>query len=345
MSDFDQIQFNTRAFSELKAVLRTKRMPNALLFYGRANTRRKEAAFFFAKGINCHGQESEPCHQCRSCKKIDERLHPDIHYIGLPDGKKNITISQIRQMGQTISIKANEAKVRVVIIDDADLMNRQAQNGLLKLLEEPPDGTVFLLFAQKKDRLLPTILSRCRKIRFRPLTEKMVADYLTRFHDVDPDLAHIVSLTTNADLKKALLFLDKESVPGATDSVDWIKRRQWILTGLSRLTRPDTADIRTGLEISQKLNMTPGLIDDTLAVMKTFFRDLLVFRVCPEKIVNLDFYDTFADINGQVEYETYFKWLSELFETEKRLISNANIRLTLDRFFLILTCNKGNSMP
>ncbi|MFH2059060.1 MAG: DNA polymerase III subunit delta' [Pseudomonadota bacterium] len=338
MSDFDQIPFNAKAFSELRSILTTKKIPNALLFYGKENTRRKEAAFFFAKGCNCLDKEAFPCDQCRSCAKIDSHHHPDIHTITRLKDKKNITISQVRDMGVTLSSKPNEARVRIVIIVDADLMNTQAQNALLKLLEEPPEKTMFILTAQKESLLLPTIISRCRKIRFKPLTEKILGQQLITMHNIDPQKATIYSKTADSDLKRAMRYLNIEP---KDNSIDWIKRREWLLKNLALLVKNRELNVSHALSLSHRLCLSPDLMDDTLAIIKTFFRDLIVFGFSPEKIVNLDFSDTFTDISQNVLPVFFFQWLRAFFEVEKRLQSNSSLRLTLDRFFLKLVCNKG----
>ncbi len=337
MSDVDQIEFNTRAFADLKTILAIKKIPNALLFYGRKNTRKKEAAFSFSKGANCHGDGPLPCDQCGSCRKIQTGNHPDIHTIKLIEGKKSIAISQIRDIAKTLSNKPNEARTRVVMIVDADLMNVQAQNALLKLLEEPPEKTCFILMAQKESRLLPTVLSRCRKILFKPLTQKMVEDQLIHFHNIDPETARIAAGTADSDLNKALLWLNPE--PDKSGGMDWMKTRKWLIRNLVRLVKADGMPVSSGLFLSEKLSRSPEHIDDVIAVIKSFFRDLTVFNFSPEKIVNLDFSDTFANIIQYRGLEKIFFWQAALYETEKRLISNSGLRLTMDAFFLKLACN------
>ncbi len=342
MSDFDQEQYQATVFLELTHIIQTKKIPNALLFFGNENTGRKKAAFFFAKGCNCLAKTPPACNHCKSCRKIDAQSHPDILCIDLQEGKKIISISQIREMGLTISSRPNEARFRMVLILNADLMNIQAQNALLKLLEEPPEKTFFILIANKTSLLLPTIISRCRKIKFKPLSDKLIEQYLINNFNIDRTFSHIASKTADSDMKKAMMYsnLDDEA-----KEVDWIKRRLWLLDSLADIITTDTtACISKGLMLSQKLSLDPGLMDDTIAIMKTFFRDLMIFKVHPKKIVNLDFFDTFADINRMVRSNKFLEWTKDLYETEKRLTSNCSPRLTLDRFFLKIVTNKGNGI-
>ncbi len=341
MSDFDQLQHQAKPVSELTHIIQTKKIPNALLFFGNENTGRKKAAFFFAKGCNCLKGTEPACNNCKSCRKIDADTHPDILCVNLLKDKKIISISQIREMGLAISSRPNEAKFRMVLILNADLMNIQAQNALLKMLEEPPKKTFFILIANKISLFLPTIISRCRKIRFRPLTNEFIEQYLTNEFKIDSQIAAIASKTADSDLKKAMMYLNLTLEDEAED-VDWIKKRKWLLKTLADLIKTNAnSGIPKGLMLSQKLSLYPGLIDDVIAIMKTFFRDLMIFKFHPEKIVNLDFFDTIIDISQIVETKKMSTWVQYLYETEKRLASNCTLRLTLDRFFLKIITNKG----
>jgi len=301
MSDFDQMQYQAKTVSELTIIIQAKKIPNALLFYGNENTGRKEAAFLFAKGCNCLKGTGLACNNCKSCRKIDAKSHPDILCVNLEKGKKIISISQIREMGLKISSKPNEARYRMVLILNADLMNRQAQNAVLKMLEEPPEKTFFILIANKISLLVPTIISRCRNIRFKPLTDKLIERCLINKFKVNKQLAVIAAKTADSDLKKAMMYLNLNQNDEAKD-VDWIKRRKWLLNTLASIIKTDTNNcIPKGLMLSQKISFDPDLIDDTIAIMKTFFRDLMIFKLYPKKIVNLDFFDTFTDISQMVE--------------------------------------------
>ena len=340
MSDFDQLQYQAKTVSELTIIIQAKKIPNALLFSGNENTGRKESAFLFAKACNCLKETGIACNTCKSCRKIDADSHPDILCVNLRKGKKIISISQIREMGLAISSKPNEAKFRMVLILNADLMNRQAQNALLKMLEEPPEKTFFILIANKTSYLLPTIISRCRNIRFKPLTDKLIEHCLINEFKVDKQMAVIASKTADSDLKKAMMYLNLNQNDEAKD-VDWIKRRKWLLNALASIIKTDSNTcISKGLMLSQKLSFNPDLIDDTIAIMKTFFRDLMIFKLYPKKIVNLDFFDTFTDISQMVETKKKCDWTGYLYETEKRLASNCTLRLTLDKFFLKIVTNK-----
>lgn len=261
-----------------------------------------------------------------------------------------ISISQIREIGLLLSAKPNEALKRMVLIKDADKMNVQAQNALLKMLEEPPKNTFFILTATHTPPLLPTILSRCRQFRFCPPSSHEIQTTLVHQYGIDPEKAYIFSRTAGSDLKKALMFLNLDTDGKEITGRDWQKQRTWIIreiiglvtaqnmaTGHNLATGHNVATIHRGLMLAQKLSMDPDTILEALSIVKMVLRDLCVFKYTPEKIVNLDFFDAFKDISQMHAYNTFLEWVKDLYETERRLASNSSIRLTLDRFFLKLS--------
>ena len=345
MPDSDQRRYQTQAFLELTHIIQTQKIPNALLFYGNENSQRKKAALFLAKGCNCLKKNDTACNTCRSCRKIDAKSHPDILTIDLEKDKKIISIAQIRKMGLSISSRPNEARFRMVLILNADKMNPQAQNALLKMLEEPPEKTFFILIAKDISLFLPTIISRCRKIRFKPLSLQHVEQALINDFKIDRQMAYIVARIADSDLKKAMIYLnlnpDKQTVK-KTVRIDWIKKREYLLKTIADIIKADTnLSISKGLMLSQQISRDPGMIDDTIAIMKTFFRDLMIFKYNKKQIVNLDFSNTFKDINSMVKSTVFFNWLGNLFEAQKRVASNSSPRIVLDRFFLTIAQQAG----
>jgi DNA polymerase-3 subunit delta' len=320
--------------SELIYIVQTGRIPNALLFYGPRGTGKKQAALFFAQACNCLTDNGRPCNICASCKKISAGMHPDIIFLGPAENKKLISISQIRDIGGIIASRANEAVFRMVCILHADLMNSQAQNALLKMLEEPPEHTFFILAVEQTAPLLPTILSRCRRIDFQALADREIKDILCTQYGLDPETAHIISGTAASDLDQALRLsgLAKEGTP------DWKILRPWLIKEICRfLAAPPHENAFKCLDLSRLLSARPKYIHDVMAVLRTVFRDLCILKYMPNKIVNLDFLSAFKDINRMHSYSRMLTWMTLFHETEKRLESNSGTRLTLDRFFLSLS--------
>ncbi|PIE63318.1 MAG: DNA polymerase III subunit delta' [Desulfobacter postgatei] len=318
--------------SELTYMVQTDRIPNALLFHGPRGTGKNKAALFFAQAANCHSDNGRPCNICTSCRKISAEMHPDMIFLAPADNKKMITISQIRDMGSIIASRANEAAFRMVCIRHADLMNPQAQNALLKMLEEPPERTFFILTAEQAAPLLPTILSRCRRIDFQALSDHDIKKILCTQYGLDPETAYIVSKTAGSDIDLALRLSGLDN-----GQSDWKMLRPWLIKQICGfLTAPQHQSGFKCLDLSRLMASRPEYLHDAMAVIRTIFRDFCILEYAPDKIVNLDFLSVFKDIRKMHSYCRLLTWMTLFHETEKRLESNSGTRLTLDRFFLSL---------
>ncbi len=140
-------------------ILKEHRLPHAILIDGDIGTGRHTLAHYLCLAAVC-SSESIPCGSCSDCSLANTKNHPDIRVIAPEVGKKNIAVFQIRDLKTDAYIKPHKSKTKVFIIDYADTLNTQAQNALLKILEEPPQNTVFILIAENKASLLDTVISR-----------------------------------------------------------------------------------------------------------------------------------------------------------------------------------------
>jgi DNA polymerase-3 subunit delta' len=155
-----------------------------------------------------------------------------------------IKIDQIRELCQLLTMRPYEARVRVVIIVDAHTLNPAAGNALLKMLEEPPARTVLILTAPQTGDLLPTIVSRCQHILFKPIARHHLAAILTRAYGVDPPEASLTAALAGGSLTRALTMRRSE----------WLQRRSWLMAQLAALPRQSTAAV---LALAEKLSR-PG---------------------------------------------------------------------------------------
>lgn len=161
--------YNKRAQETLAAFVNGGRFPHALLLEGPEGSGRRTFAREIAAALFCRG-EHKPCGSCSQCRKVLERNHPDVEYYGGDGSRRSFHIDTIRQLRQNAWLLPGEAPCRVCVLCGAENMTDQAQNALLKILEEPPEHTVFILTAENRAMLLPTILSRVQTIRLEPLT-------------------------------------------------------------------------------------------------------------------------------------------------------------------------------
>lgn len=189
-------------------------LPPSLLFAGPEGIGKRLVAVAVAQALNCPRAQTatrtEPadrlatdaCGTCPSCQRIARGVHPDVALIE-PGPSGSIKVDQVRDVVDRAAFRPFEGKRRAVIVNDADAMVDQAQNALLKTLEEPPPASVFLLVSARPDALLPTVRSRCPLLRFRPLSTREVADTLVRAGVKEPD-ARAVAATADGSVGRAL---------------------------------------------------------------------------------------------------------------------------------------------
>ena len=178
---FDEIIGNDRIKNQLKQAVDLNKTSHSYLFLGISGIGKKIIAKEFAKMILCEG-DNKYCNQCKSCIEFDSNNNPDFTLIE-PDGA-SIKIDQIRQMQKKIIEAPIISKNKVYIIDDADLMTTEAQNCLLKTLEEPPEFVTIILIGSKESSFLSTIKSRCTIIKFSPIENEQIIKYLNKKYEI-----------------------------------------------------------------------------------------------------------------------------------------------------------------
>lgn len=168
----------------IASLVENRRLPHALLLSGPDGVGKSLAARWVAAAHLC---ENGGCGTCPACSRVLKSLHPDVHMVKAEEGKRDITIRQIRELLDAVSIKPFEAGGKVALIDDADRMNEESQNAFLKTLEEPPPDTVVALVSSRPERLLPTIRSRCQRFRFHPLNSEEMERFMAGREGMDAD--------------------------------------------------------------------------------------------------------------------------------------------------------------
>lgn len=164
----------------LKKTAQAGKLSHAYLFFGPDRIGKKDIALKFIKFLNCEEKElsKRPCCVCRVCRDIEKNTFPDFTIAEIESGEKEIKISQIRDLNWKLSLQSYSAPFKSAIINNAHMMNKSAQNALLKTLEEPKGQTIIILVTPFPKLLLPTITSRTEKIRFSPVPKKEIKEYL-----------------------------------------------------------------------------------------------------------------------------------------------------------------------
>ncbi len=326
----------------MKTFLRNEAIPHALLFLGIAGVGKTTTAKAFAKACNCaaarnryfsakeddasiHGtaqelkERIEICPGCKSCNKIEKGSHPDVILVE-PTGPI-IRINQIRNLCNILAMKPYEARLRVVIIKDAQTMNPAAGNALLKVLEEPPDRTILILTAMQTSDLLPTIVSRCQHIRFSPIPGNCLKTMLVEKHGADPQDAEIVTIMANGSFSKAL------SMMRHMKKSNWIRRRAWLINEVESLPSMSTP---LCLAFAENLSKNKETLTESLEVMKSWFRDLVVCRFHPSKVINKDVIEKIHKNSKQMSVDSLLSKIEDIQSAQRNIQLNSNLRLTLE---------------
>ena len=231
---FAEIIGQERAVDALRAALRRGALHHAYLLSGPEGVGKGLTARLLAQAANCERDDGDACGACASCRKIARGVHPDVIIVERerdmaragrwePKGgrtpSRDIVIDQIRELvDRRLSLRRFEGRRRFVILDPADAMNPQAQNAILKTLEEPPPDTTLVLVSSSADGLLPTVRSRCLRLPFGPLPDALLAERLAA-EGRAPDVARLATTLAAGSLGKALA-LDEEAIAARRAAVE-----------------------------------------------------------------------------------------------------------------------------
>lgn len=236
---------------------------HAYLFLGPHGTGKRSMAMLCAQALNCRAPQARPCGVCPSCKRFAAGTYPD--YIEMRPEKKTIGVEEIRALIDRVSIKPFEGGTYAVLICEADKMTPQAQNALLKTLEDPPGSAVFFLLAERLGTLLNTIVSRCRVVHFHSIDESLVVQALAK-HGIAAERTALLAHVARGSVGKAIELND--------DKAYWAVRER-LFQALISLKGPDSvplafATVKQDREASERImEIAEGLGSDLMYVRET----------------------------------------------------------------------------
>lgn len=284
---FENIIGNDNIKQILEKSVNMKKTSHSYLFVGTEGIGKKLIAKEFAKMIMCL-DENKYCSKCKSCIEFDTNNNPDYVFIE-PDGN-NIKIEQIRQMQTKVAEKPIISNKKVYIIDDAESMTVEAQNCLLKTLEEPPEYVTIILICKNENSMLNTIKSRCMIIHFDKIKNEDIKTYLMQNCEIN-------------DIKDNLLDIFQGSIGKAVklkDKIEDYEKIGYILTSL------ETKDIIDVLGLSEILYKSKDEIEEILEYI-----NVTILKLSKENI-------------------KYINCIQIVEETKRRLKANSNYDMTID---------------
>jgi DNA polymerase-3 subunit delta' len=256
---FDNIIGHEKSKNLLRMFLENKNIPHAFLFYGQEGIGKKLVAKEFAKHLFCEHRSA--CGECNPCIKLDRGSHPDLILI---EGDNSIGIDQSRMLSKEICEYPYESEKRVIIIDQAETLTREAANALLKTLEEPPPYNHFFLITSAEKEIPPTIRSRCNRVFFTPLSRKQLKHFFLQSTDADEERADLLADISYGSISCGLFWAEKDN---------FLMRRMII----ELITGNHKSFVRAS-SIAEKIAKTNMGLGMYLAFLLSFFRDLLVVK-------------------------------------------------------------------
>jgi DNA polymerase-3 subunit delta' len=212
---FREVVGHRRLVTLLSRAIAQGTLPPSLLFAGHRGVGKRRTAVAVAEAVNCQTPVEGPalprdaCGECTSCRRIARGVHPDVLIVS-PGELGSIKIEQVRDVVDRAGYRPFEGRLRVVVIDEADALVDAAQNALLKTLEEPPQASVFILVSSMPDALLPTVLSRCQRLRFGELSPAEITEALMRDHDYEEAAARAAAVDADGSIGRALSALSTD---------------------------------------------------------------------------------------------------------------------------------------
>jgi DNA polymerase-3 subunit delta' len=328
-------------------MLGSGRVPGALLFTGEEGVGKKLFALEIAKALNCRTPQGvEACGSCPPCvrisrlnfpqsleaedwKKIIWTDHGDVGMVVAP--KRVLQVDQMRDIEREANFRPFEGRARVFLVDDADKLNEQSANALLKSLEEPPPTSHIILITSRPAMLLPTIRSRCQAIRFSPLTTSEIEQHLLKNKLADPAEAALRARAGNGSIGRAL----------AGDLESFKERRDAMLEVLTALAI--TGDHSRLLRLAEEMNEAKHKdeYEFGLELLETLIRDALMisFGINPERIINEDVLPQLRKISERINSRSATSWISQIEEIREQLVVNINRKPATDALFLSMAAS------
>jgi len=316
---FHDIYGHEKKIEAIRKAMTQKRIGHAYLFSGIAAVGKKTLALEFAKALNCEKEDTlhDSCGECSSCRKIRHGSHPDIFSVKA-DGQF-IRIDAIREIQEQMKCKPLEARQRVFIIDEADKMNDQAANALLKILEEPSLSNILILITSRPYSMPPTIISRCQHIRFNPLRFDTVAKFLVDRMDIDNQKALLLASLSGGSVGRAMELNNDDIVTYRTE----------LLELLSATHRDDPFSL---INFASFLGQGKKEIKEGLNILNTFFRDVLIYKetLKNEMLINRDNASFISNHASRLSGEQIIQNIALVERAGDTIEQNVNKSLTLE---------------
>ena len=329
MAGFKDLIGHKREIAHLEQAIAAGKVSHAYIFSGDKGTGKKMLADAFAITLQCTGEGERPCRKCHSCRQAIGGNHPDIIYIS-HEKPNSIGVEDIReQLTGDIQIRPYNGKYKIYIIQDAEKMTVQAQNAILKTIEEPPEYAVILLLTTNEQVFLDTIRSRCVLLSLKPVPDDDVKAYLMEQIQIPDYQADICVAFAQGNIGKAVRLASSEDFSMIKASA------MQLIRNAGRMEISEIIDFVKGIQ-DYKIS-----IQDYLDILALWYRDMVYYKATKD-IDGIVFRDDIRTIREMVKvcsYEGAEDVMNAIETAKTRLSANVNFDLTMELLFLVIKEN------
>ena len=329
MAGFSEILGHEQIIEHLQNAIKLQKVSHAYILDGEEEAGKKMLARAFAQTLQCERGGVEPCGECHSCKQAMSGNQPDIIAV-THEKPASIGVEDIRgQLCGDIQIKPYSSPYKIYIVDEAEKMTIQAQNALLKTIEEPPAYGVILLLTTNAAAFLPTILSRCVTLKLRPVKNEIIKPYLMEKYHIPDYQAEVCTAFARGNVGKAKRLAQSEQ---------FAELKSHLIHLLRHLRDMEVYELTEAVRSASEYKTE---INDYLDLMALWFRDVLLFKAT-RQIEGLVFTEEINDISAQAQkssYEGLERILKALEKAKVRLNANVNFELTMELLMLTIKEN------
>lgn len=329
MNGFKDVVGHKDIIQYMKNAIEQKKLSHAYIVNGQRGSGKKLLSRLFAMTLQCESGESEPCGNCKSCMQTKNGNQPDIITVS-HEKPTSISVDEIRQqINGDILIKPYSSPYKIYIIPEADLMTVQAQNALLKTLEEPPEYAIIFLLTENADNLLATIRSRCVMLKLRNIKDKLVKNYLMEQLHVPDYQAELCAAFAQGNIGRAAMLAQSEHFNEIKD--DAIQLMKYI----------DQMELSEIVSAIKQINKYKLEVTDYLDILTIWYRDVLLYKATKE-IEGLVFSDQLSFIKEKASkssYEGIEKILTSIEKAKQRIKANVNFDLLMELLLLTIKEN------
>ncbi len=329
MPNFKDIYGQKQIVDHFQNALESGKISHAYIINGERSSGKEFIARIFAMALQCEAEGVEPCNECHSCKQALSGNNPDIIKV-THEKPATVGVEDIRNgVNNDVVIKPYSSKWKIYIINEAEKMTVQAQNALLKTLEEPPAYAVILLLTSNPEALLPTIQSRCVILNMKPVSDDIVKNYLMKELHIPDYKADVCTAFARGNLGKAKAL-------AASEEFDNIKTEAVSL--LKYIRDMEITDIMSAIK---KINDYKIDINDYLDILSVWYRDVLLFKATNDvnHLIFKDEIQYIKKVSNQSAYEGIEIILDALEKAKARLRANVNFELTMELLLLTIKEN------